>query len=103
MRVYTSHFTTLLADISKQSERLTERIVDLTAKMEVSEMYPKSHINFEPAAESLILSIIKDLDSTKSYQKGNIPPYILKNNKNIYSFFMDFILEEKCTWFGIEI
>ena len=35
--------------------------------------YPKSHFNFEPAAESLVLSIIKDLDSTKSYQKGNIP------------------------------
>ena len=29
--------------------------------------YPKSHFNFEPAAESLILSIIKYLDSTKSY------------------------------------
>ena len=50
--------------------------------------YPKSHFNFEPAAESLILSIIKDLDSTKSYQKGNMPPYILKNNKNIYSSFI---------------
>ena len=49
---------------------------------------PKSHFNFETAAESLILSIIKDLDSSKSYQKGNIPPYIIKNNKNIYSSFI---------------
>ena len=49
--------------------------------------YPKSHFNFEPAAESLILSIIKDVDSSKSNQKGNIPQYILKYNKNIYLLF----------------
>ena len=50
--------------------------------------YPKSHFNIEPAAESLILSLIKHLDSTKSYQKGNILPYILKSNTKIYSSFI---------------
>ena len=45
----------------------------------------KSSFNFQSIPQSLTLNIIKNLDSSKSYQKDNIPPKLLKDNKEICS------------------
>ena len=45
--------------------------------------FPKSNFDFQNITESSILKVIEDLDSSKSYQKDNIPTKILKDNKDI--------------------
>ena len=47
------------------------------------ENFPRSNFNFQYISESSILKVIEDLDTSKSYQKDNIPPKILKENKDI--------------------
>ena len=47
------------------------------------EHFPVANFDFYEISELNILKVIEDLDSSKSYQKGNIPPKILKDNKDI--------------------
>ena len=48
--------------------------------------FPKSNFDFQNITESSMLKVIEDLDSSKSYQKDNIPTRILKDNKDICTF-----------------
>ena len=43
----------------------------------------KSNFDGQNITESSMLKVIEDLDSSKSYQKDNIPTKILKDNKDI--------------------
>ena len=49
------------------------------------ENFPKSNFAFQHISESNMFVAFKDLDSTKSFQLYNIPPKILKDNKDICS------------------
>ena len=47
------------------------------------ENFPTNNFKFCEISELTIVKVIEDLDSSKSYQKDNIPPKILKDNKDI--------------------
>ena len=47
------------------------------------ENFPRASFKFDEISESTLIEVIEDLDSSKSYQKDNIPPKILKDNKDI--------------------
>ena len=44
-----------------------------------------SSFEFQPISESSTLKVILDMDSSKAYQKDNIPPKLLKANGDICS------------------
>ena len=50
--------------------------------------FPKFSFDFQHIFETDILLVIENLDSSKAFQKDNIPPKILKDNKDICSTFL---------------
>ena len=50
-----------------------------------SEDFSNSSFAFQPISESSTLKVILDMDSSKTYQKDNIPPKLLKANGDICS------------------
>ena len=49
------------------------------------EGFPSSYFSFEYISENDMLMVIQNLDSSKAYQKDNIPSKLLKKNKDIFS------------------
>ena len=49
------------------------------------EGFPSSYFSFEYISENDMLMVIQNLNSSKAYQKDNIPPKLLKKNKDISS------------------
>ena len=49
------------------------------------ENFSQPNFDFQYISESNMLEVIQGLDTSKSYQKDNIPPKILKDNKDICS------------------
>ena len=52
------------------------------------ECFPKFSFDFQHIFETDILVVIENLDSSKAFQKDNIPPKFLKDNKDICSTFL---------------
>ena len=52
------------------------------------EGFSNYNFDFKYTLETDIIAVIENLDSSKSYQKDNIPPNILKDNKDICSTFL---------------
>ena len=49
----------------------------------IQEGYSENTFSFEPISELNILSVFNNINSSKAYQKNNIPPQILKDNVDI--------------------
>ena len=49
------------------------------------EGFPTSYFSFEYISENDMLMVMQNLDSSKAFQKDNIPPKLLKKNKDIFS------------------
>ena len=47
------------------------------------EEYPENSFSYDIMFESSIHNIIINIDSSKAYQRDNIPPHLLKNNVDI--------------------
>ena len=52
------------------------------------ECFPKFSFDFQYIFETDMLVVIENLDSSKAFQKDNIPPKFLKDNKDICSTFL---------------
>ena len=65
----------------------------------LQEGYSDNNFSFNPICESNMQNIINNIDSSKSYQKENIPPKILKDNVDICTMVLssDF---NKCIYNG---
>ena len=50
------------------------------------EGYPENSFSVDIIFESSIHNIISNIDSSKVYQRDNIPPQLFKNNVGMYTF-----------------
>ena len=55
------------------------------------EGFTQGKFSFQDVAESDISLVIKNIDSSKSYQKENIPPKLLKENNDICALYIIYI------------
>ena len=72
-----------------------------SSKMDV-DMVKSLYLNLDGNAVSFIPNCPHLSSNILNPNAHAFLPYQMVND-NCFCFFMDFILEEKCTWFGIEI
>ena len=53
--------------------------------LKLNERIPNLTFNFQSVSENDMLCMIQSIDSTKAFQKNDIPPNILKANEDICS------------------
>ena len=78
----------LHTDVSTSSNPVIsaiERYKNHPSILKLNEKMPNLTFNFQSVSENDMLCMIRSIDSTKAFQKNNIPPNVLKANEDICS------------------